>query len=84
MEHIIAYLDSLNRSRPEVLSYYAEEKMQDLVLDVEAQSWDLRMLDSANYDLINGVFTGDPAEESFVTEVLTLRDPYPGETVFVE
>jgi hypothetical protein len=83
MEHIIAYLDSLNQSRPEALSYYAEEKMQDLVLDVKAESWDLRMLDSANYDLINSVFIGDPAEESFITEVLTLRDPYPGETVFV-
>jgi hypothetical protein len=84
MEHIIAYLDSLNQSRPEALSYYAEEKMQDLVLDVKAESSDLRMLDSVNYDLINGVFTGDPATESFINEVLTLRDPYPGETVFVE
>jgi hypothetical protein len=84
MEHILLYLDDLSRSRPEALSYYAEEKMRDLVLDVAAEDYDLRMLDSVNYDLINGVFVGDPADESFIEEVLELRDPYPGETVFVE
>ncbi len=84
MEHILRYLDDLSRSRPEALSYYAEEKMQDLVLDVQAQATDLRMLDSTNYDLINGVFVGDPADDSFAEQVLELRDPYPGETVFVE
>jgi len=84
MEHILLYLDDLNRSKAEALSYYAEEKMRDLVLGVEAQDTDLRMLDSVNYDLINGVFVGDPADDSFIKEVLELRDPYPGETVFVE
>ena len=84
MEHILRYLDDLNRSRADALSYYAKEKMRDLVLDVQAEATDIRMLDTINYDLINGVFLGDLAEDSFAQQIVELRAPYPGETVFVE
>jgi len=94
VDHILQYLDDLNDSKPESMSYYAQEKMRDLVLDIGAESTDIRMLDSANLDLINGVvldellpsgvFRDEPAADSFAAQVVALRDPYPGETVFVD
>jgi hypothetical protein len=84
MEHIIRYLDELNQSRPDALSYYAEEKMRDLVLDVQAEPTDIRMLDPVNLALINGVVLGERADNSFAALVMKIQDPYPGETVFVD
>ena len=94
MEHIIRYLDELNDSKPDSMAYYAREKMQDLVLDVEAESTDLRLLEKVNRDLINGVvlderqingvMRDEPRASSFASQVLELRPPYPGETVFVQ
>jgi hypothetical protein len=94
MEHIIRYLDELNDSKPDSMAYYAREKMQDLVLDVEAESTDLRLLEKVNRDLINGVvlderqvngvMRDEPRASSFASQVLELRPPYPGESVFVE
>ena len=84
MEHIVEFLADLNRSKPEAMSYYAEEKMRDLLLDVAAPATDLRLLDPDVLGQINGVVLGEPEEESFVNEVTSERASYPAEDIFVD
>lgn len=84
MEHILRYLDELSGSNPEGMSYYAEQKMQDLLVGVDVPSTDLKLLDEGVLDQINGVVLGELADESFSTQVTELTSALPAEDIFVD